>query len=63
MNKLALMLRSRKFWAAIVGLAVVIVKAYHPDFPLDEARLTDFVTLIAAYILGTALEDMGARLG
>lgn len=61
MDKLKLILRSRKFWAALVGLAVVVVKAFRPDFPLDEARVTEIVYLVAAYILGTALEDGLAR--
>ena len=57
MLKLNQMLRSRKFWAALVGLALVILKAYRPDFPVNEQQVTDFITVIAAYILGVALDD------
>jgi hypothetical protein len=34
MEKFKLLLGSRKFWAAMVSLALVIVKAFFPDFPL-----------------------------
>lgn len=57
MNKLKQLLASRKFWAALVGLALVIVKAYRPDFPLAEEQVTHLVYVLAAYILGVALED------
>ncbi len=57
MEKLKFLVRSRKFWAAVVGLVVVILKAFRPDIQINEAQLADFVILIVAYILGTALED------
>ncbi len=57
MSKFLSLLRSRKFWAAVVGLALVIVRAYAPDFPLQEEQVTAVVWVIAAYILGTGLED------
>jgi len=40
-----------------VGLALIIIKAWKPDFPLDEEPLAGILALLAAYILGTALED------
>ncbi len=57
MTKLKLLLGSRKFWAAVVGLALVIVKAFFPDFPLAEEELTKVVYVLIAYILGTGIED------
>ena len=57
MEKLKLLLGSRKFWAALIGLALVIVKAFRPDFPLAEDQLTDVVYVLVAYILGTGIED------
>ncbi len=56
-QKLKLLLGSRKFWAAVIGLILVIVKAYRPDFPLSEEQLTGIVGVLAAYILGVAIED------
>lgn len=57
MNKFLSLLRSRKFWAELVGLALVIVRTFAPDFPLEDEQLTAVVWVIAAYILGTGLED------
>ncbi len=57
MDKLKQLLCSRKFWAALIGLLLMVVKAYRPDFPLTEEPLTGILALLAAYILGTALED------
>jgi len=57
MSKFKQLLGSRKFWAAIVGLALVIVKVWQPDFPLTEDQLTAIVYVLVAYILGTGIED------
>lgn len=57
MEKFKLLLGSRKFWAALIGLVLVIVKAFRPDFPLAEDQLTAVVYVLIAYILGTGIED------
>lgn len=57
MEKLKGLLKSRKFWAALVGLVVLVVKEFSPDFPIDAEQLAGMVYLLAAYILGVALED------
>jgi hypothetical protein len=57
MSKLKQLLASRKFWAALVGLTLVVIKAFDPEFPLAEDQLVGIVSVLAAYILGTALED------
>lgn len=57
MEKIKLLLSSRKFWAAVIGLVLMIVKAWEPDFPLEEEQLTGIVALLVTYILGTAVED------
>jgi hypothetical protein len=53
-DKLALLLRSRKFWAAVVAITLVILGA---RAGIDQAELTAAVVTIVGYILGTALED------
>jgi len=38
-------------------LLVLIVKALKPDFPLEAGELAGILSVLVAYILGTALED------
>lgn len=57
MEKFKQLLGSRKFWAALIGLGLIILKAYRPDFPLGEDQLTTVVHVLVAYILGTGIED------
>lgn len=57
MSKFQQLLTSRKFWAALIGLVLVIVKAWRPDFPLSEQDLTSVVYVLVAYIMGTGFED------
>jgi len=57
MSKFVLLFSSRKFWAALVGLIFMVIKAWYPDFPLDADQLAGIVALLVTYILGTALED------
>lgn len=68
-NKFVLLLASRKFWAAVVGIAFMLLKTYDPDFAaLTEDQVTTVIvdsigviTIITAYILGTAIEDASAK--
>ena len=57
MDKFKMLLGSRKFWAAFIGLAMVIVGHFVPDFPIPEEQIQALVWVIVSYILGTALED------
>ncbi len=57
MSKVKQLLGSRKFWAAVIGLALVILKTWKPDFPLAEEQLTAVIYVLVAYILGTGIED------
>lgn len=57
MSKIKLLLASRKFWAALIGLLLIILKTFKPDFPLSEDQLTGVVYVLVAYILGTGIED------
>jgi hypothetical protein len=56
-NKFLLLLKSRKFWAALVGIVMVIVTHFVPDFPIPEDQILSLILVIVSYILGTALED------
>ena len=57
MEKLKGVAKSRKFWAAVVGLAFVVLKSYVPKWPLDETQTVGIVGLAASYIIGTGLES------
>lgn len=59
MEKLLMLVKSRKFWAALVALVLIIVRAFDPEFPLDEELLTKVVWIVVAYIVGTGIEDAG----
>jgi hypothetical protein len=59
MSKWELLVRSRKFWAAIVGFAMLLVKEFVPNFPFDEAQVQEFVWIVIAFIVGTGIEDSG----
>jgi uncharacterized membrane protein len=54
-EKLIFLLKSRKFWAAVVGLAVVIASNYGLDLP--EEQVLNIVIVLVGYIVGTAIED------
>jgi len=57
MAKFKILLSSRKFWAASIGLIFMVIKAWKPDFPLEADQLAGIVAILVTYILGTALED------
>ena len=59
-SKWILLLKSRKFWAAVVGLGLVIFRAYQPAFPIDDEQLSKIILVLIAYIIGTAFEDGAA---
>ena len=57
MDKFKQLLASRKFWASVVGLIMVLVGYFVPDFPISEDQILNIVLLLVSYIIGTALED------
>ena len=58
-NKLLLLVKSRKFWAAAVGLGIVVATGLDESFPLEAEETTNLVYLLVAYIIGTGIEDSG----
>lgn len=57
MPKWKVLLSSRKFWAALVGVVFMVLKNWKPDFPLEPDELAGILAILVTYILGTALED------
>ena len=39
MEKLKALAKSRKFWAAVLGVGVVVLKGLRPDFPMSDEQL------------------------
>lgn len=61
MTKLQALIRSRKFWAAVIGLVLIVARNLWPQFlPFSDTQISEFLFVVIAYILGTALEDAGA---
>ena len=50
--------RSRKFWAAAVGLTVIFLDGFGVKLPfgITEGQLADIAVVLGAYIAGVALE-------
>lgn len=48
------MLKSRKFWAAIIALLLVF---FGERANIDAQKLTDAVYVLISYIIGTGLEQ------
>ncbi len=61
MDTLYALLKSRKFWAAVIGLLLILARNFIPNFlPFTDADITAVMFVLISYILGTALEDAGA---
>jgi hypothetical protein len=56
MEKIKAMLSTRIFWAALVGVLMVVAKAAVPAFQLDSEALTQVLFVIGAYIFGESIE-------
>lgn len=54
------LLRSRRFWVAIGGLAVVVLKDRLP-FEVPEDRLVEISVLIGSWIVGESLRSSSAK--
>jgi uncharacterized membrane protein YdjX (TVP38/TMEM64 family) len=60
MEKFLALFKSRKFWAAIVAVLVVVLRAVLPDFPLTDEQVGFVILTLVGYIIGVAL-DTGPR--
>lgn len=57
------LLKSRKFWAAVVGVVFSVIYAAWPDFPIPEESVIGVVCTVVSYILGIAIEDGLSKAG
>lgn len=49
-------IKSKKFWATITGCVVAVGANY---FGIDEATTTKLMGMLAAYVMGQGLADLG----
>lgn len=50
-------LQSRKFWAALIGLVVIILSAFDVVLPIPPDNLIAIAVIFGGYIAGVAVED------
>jgi hypothetical protein len=50
------LLVSRRFWAAVIALIVVLVTAFVPGFDLDTEEAVGLVVIVASYIVGVTVD-------
>ena len=62
-SKLLGLFRSRKFWAALIGMVFIFLEEFVPDFPLTIEQVTNMVYMLVAYIIGVAIDDAGQGIG
>ena len=53
------LLISRKFWASVTALVVLIVGQFRPGFDLDQERAAALLVVMVSYLFGVAV-DPGA---
>ena len=53
-DKLLMLLQSRKFWASVVAIVLVLAG---PSAGLSDDTIAKITITVVGYILGTALED------
>lgn len=47
---------SRKFWALVFGLVVVVIAAFSPNFSIDPETAAAFAVIVVSYVLGVAVD-------
>lgn len=57
MEKLKKMIQSRKFWASVVGLLLVVFRTFVEDFPISDEQMMQAILILVSFIIGTGLED------
>ena len=50
------LLTSRKFWAALIGLLVIVLAAFVTGFEIDQERGASLAVVVVSYIIGVAVD-------
>lgn len=56
-NKFVRVLQSRKFWAAVVGLVLILLSTWGQDPYPTDAVVTAIMGVVGAYVASVAYED------
>jgi len=56
------LLSQRSFWAALIGLVVIVVAAFLPGFALDTEHMAGLAVVVVSYIVGYAINPAGESL-
>lgn len=56
-NKFVWVLQSRKFWAALIGLVLILVTTWGQDPYPTDAVVTAIMGVVGAYVAAVAWED------
>lgn len=54
---------SRKFWAALIAIIIIVAQSVVPDFKLDESQLVDLMIIVSAYIIGVGIDPGSGMAG
>jgi len=49
-------LTSRKFWATLITLIVIVITSISPGFELDADQAAAFMIVIVSYVIGVAVD-------
>jgi len=49
--------KSQKFQALAVGLLLVLIKGFYPEFSLDEKQVLEAVALLGTFIIGAGVRS------
>lgn len=50
------MLTSRKFWVAVLAVAVIVIAAFVPGFDLEVDTAAGMAVIVVAYLVGVAVD-------
>lgn len=52
------LLKSKRFWAAVAGIAAVVLK---DNLPIPEDQLTNLIMIIGSWIVGDSLRGTSSK--
>ena len=56
------LVRQKEFWVTVVAVAMVIVEAYFPSFPLTGEQVLGIILPLVAFIIGSPLTAVALQM-